>query len=399
MATYDLVLRGGKVLDPGNGIDGEFDVAIAGDRIARVAPSIDPASAARWIDVRHKLVVPGLIDVHAHVFHRGARNGLDPDVAGVRSGVTTLVDAGSAGSATYEGFHHHVVAQAETRILANIHIARYGLAHVPEAHSLADVDVDGTVATIARYPEIIGVKVRACGPAVEVEGLAYLHAAKQAARDAGVRLMVHIGDANFGRSAAITRQLLPLLEAGDIVTHLYTGAPGRAVDEHGVVVPELLEARERGVIFDPAHGRYNFSFEIARRMIDQGVIPYTISTDITKPGRGLVGSMTHMMGRFLALGFSLSEVVTMATRHPAELLGEADDLGTLTEGTVADIMVIDLVEGSWRFRDGEAVWLDGNQALQPILTFASGRQIAPDYGPFPWGWLPDPPETAGGRAP
>ena len=385
---YDVVLRGGRIIDPGSGTNDELDIAVTGDRIVRIAPTIDPAESRRWIDVSGKLVVPGLIDIHAHVYHRGARNGLDPDVAGVASGVTTVVDAGSAGSATYEGFHHHVVSRAMTTVLANIHIARYGIAHVPEAHTLDDVDVDATVQIIAEYPEIIGVKVRACGPLVEAHGLAYLRAAAQAARQASVKLMVHIGDANFGRSAGITRQLLPLLEAGDLLTHVYTGAPGRALEDDGTVLAELRDAQRRGVVLDAAHGRYNLSFEVARMMIDQGVIPHTISTDITRPGRGLVGSMTHTMGRFMALGFSLEDVVRMSTHNPADLLGVADDLGTLGEGTTADISVLEVCTGTWWFRDGNAEWLQGSQALRPILTFKSGEQVSPDYGPFPGGWLP-----------
>ncbi|MDP9143148.1 MAG: amidohydrolase/deacetylase family metallohydrolase, partial [Actinomycetota bacterium] len=174
---YDVVLRGGRLLDPGRGVDSLFDLAIVGDQIARIASGIDPAQARRWVDVSGKTVVPGLIDIHAHVYHHGAPNGIDPDIAGVFSGVTTVVDAGSAGSATYEGFHHHVVAQARTTVLSNIHIARNGLTHVPEAHSLDDVDIESTVGVIASYPEIIGVKVRACGPAVEKEGIGFIEAA------------------------------------------------------------------------------------------------------------------------------------------------------------------------------------------------------------------------------
>ena len=289
------------------------------------------------------------------------------------------------------------VALATASTPTYTHIARYGIAHVPEAHTLDDIDVDATVQIIAEYPEIVGVKVRACGPVVETHGLAYLRAAAQAARQAEVRLMVHIGDANFGRSAGITRQLLPLLEAGDLLTHVYTGAPGRALEDDGTVLSELWDAQRRGVILDAAHGRYNLSFEVARLMIDQGVIPHTISTDITRPGRGVVGSMTHTMGRFLALGFSLEDVVRMSTHNPADVLGVADDLGTLGEGTTADISVLEVCDGTWWFRDGNAEWLKGSQALRPILTFKSGEQISPDYGPFPGGWLPQtqPPASEG----
>ncbi|MDP9145391.1 MAG: amidohydrolase family protein, partial [Actinomycetota bacterium] len=152
--------------------------------------------------------------------------------------------------------------------------------------------------------------------------------------------------------------------------------------------PELVEARERGVILDAAHGRYNLSFEVARAMMDQDVLPFTISTDITKPGRLVAGSMTHNMGRFLALGLSLTEVVRMSTYNPATVLGFRDDVGTLAEGTVADVTILESVPGPWWFTDAEGSSIKGEVALRPMLTFKAGEQYAPDYGPFPTGWLP-----------
>ncbi len=388
MAGHDLVLIGGRVIDPATGLDARRDVALDGGRVARVDEAVDPSEARQVVDVSGYLVLPGLIDVHAHVYQHGARNGLDPDLAGVRSGVTTVVDAGSAGSATYEGFHHHIARTAATDVLAYVHIARHGLSHVPEAHVLEDMDVDGTVETLARHPEAVGVKVRACGPVVEHHGLDAIHLARRAARQAGVPLMVHVGDANFGRSGAITAELLPLLEAGDVITHVYTGAPGRLLDESGHVLDALREARERGVWLDAAHGRYNLSFAVASQMAEQGVVPDTISTDITRPGRpGPVGSMTHTMGKFLALGFELRDVVAMATHNPARMLGRSD-LGTLAPGAVADVTVLESVAGRWSFVDGSETRIEGEAALRPVLTFKNGVQVSPDYGPFPSGWLP-----------
>lgn len=388
MAGHDLLLTGGRVIDPATGLDARRDVALDGGRVARVDEAVDPSEARRVVDVGGYLVLPGLIDVHAHVYQHGARNGLDPDLAGVRSGVTTVVDAGSAGSATYEGFHHHVARKAATDVLAYVHIARNGLSHVPEAHVLDDLDVDGTVETLARHPEAVGVKVRACGPVVERHGLDAIHLARDAARQAGVPLMVHVGDANFGRSGAITADLLPLLEAGDVITHVYTGAPGRLLDESGRALDALGEARERGVWLDAAHGRYNLSFAVASQMAEQGIVPDTISTDITKPGRpGPVGSMTHTMGKFLALGFELRDVVLMATHNPARMLGRSD-LGTLAPGAVADVTVLEPVAGRWSFTDGSETRIEGDTALRPVLTFKDGVEFSPDYGPFPSGWLP-----------
>ena len=390
--AYDLVITGGRVIDPGRDVDASLDVAISGGRIAKVAAGIDPSEAARSIDARGRIVTPGLIDVHAHIFEHGIDNGLDPDLAGVRSGVTTIVDAGSAGSALYDGFHEHVITKAKTRVLANIHIARTGLAFMPEARDADDIDLEGTIATANRYKgEIIGVKVRACGPAVGALGIDYIKTAITAARESGVRLMVHIGDPTWNVDPTITQRLLPLLEADDLLTHLYTGAPGKALDDARNVLPELADAKERGVIFDPAHGRMNMSFEVAKRMMDQGILPDSISTDITKPGRaGVVKSMTHTMSKFLAMGFSLNDVIRMSTYSPAGFIGYGADLGTLAEGTAADIAVMSVEQGSWTFEDALGASLAGDTALQPVLTFKDGEQVAVDYGPFPWGWLPNP---------
>ncbi len=387
MSPHELVIAGGRVIDPASGVDAVLDVALSDGRIAAVGQNLDRTSAGRWIDATDRLVVPGLIDIHAHVNHRAARNGLDPDLAGVASGVTTVVDAGSAGYAAYEGFHHHIVRTAATEVLAFVHIARHGLAHVPEATSTEDVDVDATVSVIGGYPEVIGVKVRACGPAIERYGMEFIGLAVRAAREAQVPVMVHIGDANFGRSDTITAELLPVLETGDIVTHVYTGAPGRALDESGRVLRELREARDRGVWLDAAHGRYNLSFDVARTMADQGMVPDTISTDITRPGRpGPVGSMTHTMSKFLALGFELADVVAMSTHRPATILGRSD-LGTLAVGSPADVSVLELVEGARTFVDGQGKTLVGTTSIRPVLTFKNGAQHSPDYGPFPEGWL------------
>jgi dihydroorotase len=387
--AYDTVLGGGRVIDPGRGVDIVADVAVAGDRIVAVGPNLEVPHAMRRVDVSGKLVMPGLIDVHAHVYQHGTAVGLDPDLAGVLSGVTTVVDAGSAGSATYAGFHHHVIEPARTRVLANVHIARHGLSHVPEARTMDDADVDSTVAVAGDYPEVIGVKVRACGPVVDDEGTAIVEAAARAAREAAVRLMVHIGDANFGR-ADITADLLPLLEPGDMLTHLYTAAPGRVIDEDDRVLPGLEEARDRGVILDAAHGRRNLGFDVARRLIDLGVVPFTISTDVTKPGWAVAGSMTHNMGRFLALGFSLTDVILMSSYNPATMLGAAGELGTLARGTAADITVLEPVPGAWWFEDAEGQTIEGELALRPVLTLKGGEAIEPGPGPFPGGWLPAP---------
>ena len=388
----DLLLKGGEVIDPSQNLRGKLDVAVTDGAISQVAPNLNPRGVTRVIDVSGKLVVPGLIDLHCHIYEGVNQTGVNPDLAGVLSGVTTLVDAGSAGCYTFGGFPKFVVPQAKTRILCMLHISKTGLNYQPDLSRREDVDVDETVRVIqANKPLIQGVKLRAVGPAVPTMGIEMVHLAKQAATEGGVRLMVHIGDNGASEDGpTLTRQLLPLLESGDIITHLFSGNPGRIVGEDGKVIPEVFEAQERGVFLDTAHGRQNFSFDVARRAIDQGVRPQSISTDLTIPGRqNTVHSMTEMLSRFLALGFSLEDVIRMATTNPASALDMDDTLGSLTTGRGADITVLEEATGDWIFHDTVGDTLRGDKALVPVITTRDGEVFSADWGPRPWGWLPD----------
>ena len=367
-------------------------MAVTDGAISQIAPRISRNEASRVVDVSGKLVVPGLIDLHCHVYEGVNQNGVNPDLAGVRSGVTTLLDAGSAGCYSFGGFPRYIVPQAKTRIFCMVHIARTGLNYQPELSGPQDIDMDETVRVVnANRTLVQGVKVRAVGPAVSTMGIAMVRLAKRAANEAGVRLMVHIGDRDAAeKGPTLTRELLPLLEPGDILTHLFTGSPGRVLDERGRVIPEIMEAQERGVFLDTAHGRFNFSFDVARRALDQGVRPQSISTDLTVPGRrDTVHSMTEMLSRFLALGFSLEEVIRMSTANPAMALGMEDTLGSLVVGREADITVLEESTGDWLFHDTASESLSGAKALTPVVTVRGGEVFAPDWGPRPWGWLPD----------
>ncbi len=388
----DLLLKGGEVVDPSQGLRGRLDVAIDGVVISQVAPDIDTAGAARVVDVTGKLVVPGLIDLHTHVYDGVNQTGVNPDLAGVRAGVTTLVDAGSAGCYTFGGFPKFVVPAAKTRILCMLHISRAGLNYQPDLSRREDIDVDETVRVIeSNKPLIQGVKLRAVGPAVPTMGIEMVELAKQAANAGGVRLMVHIGDRTARPGdPTLTRGLLPLLERGDIVTHLFSGNEGRILDDDGNVLPELMDAQERGVFLDTAHGRQNFSFDVARRALDGGVRPRSISTDLTIPGRAsAVHSMTEMLSRFMALGFSFEDVIRMSTVNPASALGMEDELGSLTVGRGADVTVLEEHTGDWVFHDTEGQTLMGSKALVPTITVRAGEVFSPDWGARPWGWLPD----------
>jgi len=214
--------------------------------------------------------------------------------------------------------------------------------------------------------------------------------ARRAAREAGIRLMVHIGDTTKRYDPKVIHPLLSLLEPGDILTHYFTPNPGGVLDANGRLVPEAREAADRGVWFDTAHGRMNFSFDVGRRIIDQGLLPHCISTDLTVPGRlNTVHSMTEIMTRFLGLGFTLAQVVAMSTSNPAKAIGVEHRLGRLEAGRQADVSVLELRQGDWMVYDILGSGLRVDRAFLPHLTVKRGTVFAPDFGPRPWGWEPD----------
>jgi dihydroorotase len=388
---YDLLLKGGTVVDAASGLDGVLDVAIENGKIARIAVGIAAGEAARVIEVGGKLVTPGLIDCHAHVFEGVSRTGVNPDLAGVYAGVTTIVDAGSAGAATFDAFPRHIIPRCHTEIVPFLHICQTGLATNPDIIAESSVDLDDTVRVASQHKGLIlGIKARMVSPALEIMGMEMPKLAKRAAREAGIKLMVHIGDTTKRYDPKVIHPLLSLLEPGDILTHYFTPNPGGVLDANGMLVPEAREAADRGVWFDTAHGRMNFSFDVGRRIIDQGLLPHCISTDLTVPGRlNTVHSMTEIMTRFLGLGFTLAQVVAMSTTNPAKAIGVEHRLGRLEVGRQADVSVLELRQGDWMVYDILGSGLRVDRAFLPHLTVKRGTVFAPDFGPRPWGWEPD----------
>jgi dihydroorotase len=259
----------------------------------------------------------------------------------------------------------------------------------------ADIDLEGTIRCVEQNtPTVLGVTLRMAGPVLDVFGIEAAKLAKRAARETHTRLMVHIGDSREGRPEAnrLTQQLLAeVLEPGDIVTHRCTHHAGGVMRQDGTVIPELLDAMKAGVVLDPAHGRNNFKFDIARRQLDQGVVPDTISTDIGLSNwKAMVYSMTETMSKFLAAGLSLEDVILRTTANPAKALGMTDTLGAIAIGREADVSVLDVVDGDWEFTDSSDARFKGTQAIVPVVTIRAGEVIAPDWGPHPWGWLPEP---------
>ena len=263
---YDLVLKGGRVVDPSSSLDGVLDVAVENGKIARIAAGIAPAEATRVIEVGGKLVTPGLIDLHAHVFEGFNRTGVNPDLAGVLAGVTTIVDAGSAGAATFGGWRH-ILPHCHTEIVPFLHICQTGLATLPDIIAESSVNLDrhragGDRAQGAdpRHQGAHGV----AGARDHGHGDAASWPSGRPAR-AGIKLMVHIGDTEKRYDPKVIHPLLSLLEPGDILTHYFTPNPGGVLDGNGKLVAEAREADDRGVWFDTAHGRMNFSFDVGRR--------------------------------------------------------------------------------------------------------------------------------------
>ena len=396
--SYDLVIYGGRVLDPANSMDDPFDVAVKDGIISAVQTNIDTSNTKQIIDATGYVVTPGLIDLHTHAA-AGIRKATDeeflvtPDVAGVNAGITTIVDAGSTGALNIGGLINHVVPQSSTRVLVLINVGSTGVANLPEVRTEEDINHEAAVEAIKSSPAIIGTKVRMVTPGITTLGIELPKAAKAIADEADGLMMAHIGDIAGQDPAApkLTAQLLTeILTGGDIVTHSLSGEVG-ALLASGSLIDEAQEARCNGVYFDVGVGGGNFSFESARQIIGQGFIPDTISSDITAASRfdGPVFSLTECMGKMMALGIAFEDTIRMTTLKPAEIIGMQDEIGSLSVGTGADISILDLVDGKFTFHERTGPGAVGTQAILPILAVRAGKPMPIDYGPRPSGWLPD----------
>jgi dihydroorotase len=401
--TYDLLIKGGHVLDPGQGLDAHLDIAVTGGKIARIAAGIEPDDAARVIEVRGpgRHVVPGLIDLHTHVADGAITKGVgmdncDADDIGVRSGVTTVADCGSVGVANLGVFPAHILPKASTRVITLVNAGSH--AHTmpgpADVNSLADINRDALVKAAEHNPGLIaGVKLRIVGPAFGASGEEIITEAKAAARDLGVPLMVHIGDftakdeASAARRGELTRFLLKAFEPGDILTHLCTPNSGRVLDPAGKPYPEVAEARANGVVLDSALGRGNFGIEVARRQADLGLYPDTISSDLTAMGQSF-HSLLECMAKFMSIGYTLADVVKATTASAARALSLQHEIGAIEVGRDADLSVIDVVEGDFTFTDTKGVAFQGGYGLVPVRTVKAGEEFSPGWGTHPWGWLP-----------
>ena len=381
---YDLVIKGGRVIDPAQNIDGVMDVAVAGGKIAKVSTSISNKEAKRVRNAAGKIVTPGLIDAHVHVYYGVIENGVSPDDLGVKQGVTTVVDCGSAGWATFGGFPKYVVPNAKTSVYCLLHIGSFGLSSTPELWYPEEINPAAFEACVAANPGLIrGVKIRVVGKLIASHGAEIVKIAKDTAKKVGLPLMVHVGDPANQVPAAVTKDLLPLLEKGDILTHMYSGLQGGVLQANGKVLPEFDEARERGVLFDVATGRNNYNYSVARRMIAMGYLPNTLSTDtVTASLKGPVYGLMVTMSKFIALGIPFEKEIPMVTINSARTYHLDDRKGSLKPGMDADISVFELKSGKWRIPDFNNEVLDMDKMVTPFLTVKAGELITPK--PVAW---------------
>ena len=376
---YDLILRGGRVLDPGRGTDATLDVAFAGGRVAAVAPRIE-GRGAEEVDVAGRLVTPGLIDLHGHFFYRGQPMFTDPDAVCLPNGVTTAVDAGSAGWATYAGFRENVIARADTRVYAFLHLATTGLlslaAGVGELQDFRFAQEDRTRDALRRFPELLGLKVRIQALATgETNALPALEMARRIADEMGRRIMVHISGTPIALESILER-----LRPGDIATHIFNGYEHGILDATGRVRAAVREAVARGVVLDVGHAGVHFDVNVARAALEQGLPPTTLSTDLVRP---FVPRRTYdllgVMSTFLALGMPLDEIVRAVTDAPAKAIGRAGELGALAPGAEGDAAVLQLEHGDYTFGDAAGHEIAGRQQFVPILTVRAGHRWRPRW--------------------
>jgi dihydroorotase len=366
--ALDVLVSGGHLIDPASNIDAPLDIGITAGRVTQVSNHIDPGEARRIVDARGKIVMPGLVDSHVHVYDGVAQVGVPAEAVGIARGVTTLIDGGSAGATTFPGFREYVVRPSRTRVYALLNISRPGMTVPNELADMSWVDPDAAVRTIEANREIIvGIKVRMLAGIPGGGDLEVMQRTREAADASGVPIVVHIG----GQTSPLA-SIFELLRPGDVVTHALRSR-GSIVLEDGTVEPAVGEALARGVHFDIGHGRGNLDFDNAEAALADGFRPTTISSDVHRGNvAGPVFDLPTTMSKFVLLGMTLPDVVRAATYTPAQIFGLP--FGTLAEGSVADLSVLEHVEGDYEFVDSGGKRRAASRRLVPYVTLLEGRE-------------------------
>jgi len=373
--SYTLLVKGGRVIDPSQNLDSVRDVAVREIKIAAVEPDIPAGSAAQVVDASGKIVMPGLIDLHTHVFPYVGPYGIEPDPYCVSRGVTTVLDAGTSGAFTFPAFKRYTIERARTRIRALLHVVSIGMVagSTPNMGELEDLRYcdPKLAARVASENKdlIVGFKIRFSKQYTGPNDLEGMKRARAAADEAGLPLMIHIGG-----SYTPLPEFLALMNKGDVVTHSFNSHPNGLLDASGKLVPEILQARERGVLIDVGHGAGSFSFEVMEKCLAQQFLPDTISSDLYSANiNGPVYDLPTTLSKFLLLGLSLGDVVERATVRAARVFNFGAEIGTLKPGAAADIGVLELKEGEFTFTDSDGKTRTGRQRLVPVTTVKGGR--------------------------
>jgi dihydroorotase len=413
---YDVLLSGGRVIDPAQGIDGAYDVAIQNGRVAAVQAEIPTDSAREVIDVTGQLVLPGLIDTHAHVYqYVTGRFGLHADLVGVHSGVTALIDQGGPSCMTLPGFRQFIVAPARSRVYAFLSAYLVGGLeghYYPTLYRPDCVDVEATVRAARENADLVkGIKAHAELGGFARWGIEVMQQAARIGKDADLPVYIHFGQlwplpetgTNGVDADDILPQVVELLKPGDVLAHPFTRHPGGFVDRTGRVHPIVREALARGLWIDVGHGSH-FSFKMARIALDAGIVPHTLGADmhgyntsVPKPAGtpdvhsdeahmfsgqarfSLVSAMTAM----LACGLTLEQVVPMVTSNPARMLRLEDQIGTLQPGVVADVSVLHDERGRWVLRDNEDNQVSATRLLRPAFCLRAVQRVGADASILP----------------
>lgn len=376
MTAHDLRIVGGTMLDPASGLHDRRDLAIAGGTIAAIEATLPEGDGSDTIDATDAYVVPGLIDLHVHVYPGVADLSVEADPTCLGRGVTTVVDAGSSGANTFPGFRRWVVAPSRGRILAFLNISATGQIDpfLGELHDLrfADPERAARIAD-ANRDVVVGFKVRVSEMLAGPNGLAGLDRALEAGRATELPVMVHIGGTTFD-----IEEVLGRLRPGDVVTHSYTGwRPGIVVEETGRVVAAAREARDRGVRFDVGHGAGSFTWPTVETALADGFQPDTISSDLHRFNIATpVQDLSATLSKFLLLGLPIGDVIAMATTAPAAALGPAGEgIGSLRVGGAADVTVLRLEEGRFDLTDSAGTVREATQRLVPVAVVRAGRRV------------------------
>ncbi len=372
----DLLIQGGTLVDPAQGVNAVRDVVFVDGEVTDVGENLAATEAREVIDASGRYVTPGLIDVHVHVFPGVSFLGVEPDPTCLARGVTTVVDAGSAGADTFPGFRKYVIEVSQTRILAQLNISSQGMLsrHVGEFALPEYADVAACCRMIEQHRDLIlGVKVRLTKNSIVAQsaGMTPLHRAREAADAAGLPIMVH-PQAAWCDSID---DILKVMKKGDILTHTFHGSACGIMDgDSGKVRASVLDAIERGVIFDVGHGAGSFSWDVVEAAMAEGVLPMTISSDLhTGNINGPVYDLANILTKFLHLGLSLDDVLARVTSVPAAAVLMQDRIGTLAPGAWGDAVVFELREGTYNLEDCHGGVRTGMRSLEPVIVIKAGR--------------------------